>query len=198
MAPPPADALQSRLLELVRQRGHSRRDAPFRLASGELSHDYVDMRRAVSRGEDLRLAAEAVQAALAPLGAFAAIGGMTMGADPIAHAVALLFETNWYSVRKAEKSHGTGQRIEGAELSPTTPVIVFEDTVSTGASLLEALEVVQATGAPVLACCTVLDRGDLATPQFAQRAVPYVSLLTYRDLGIKPIRGVAAATGQTR
>src|SRR6185437_1305103 len=101
------------------------------------SHDYVDLRRAVSDGADLRCAAEAVIEFLAEHAiVFDAIGGMTMGADPVAHAVALLGGSRWSSVRKTEKSHGTGQRIEGAIIGPGVRVVVFEDTTSTGKSLL--------------------------------------------------------------
>jgi orotate phosphoribosyltransferase len=188
MAGPLTAELYASLLEVVQDRGYSHRAEPFRLASGELSHDYVDMRRAVSAGEDLRRCAEAVAFALAEVD-YTAIGGMTMGADPISHAVAMLTGKRWYSVRKAEKDHGAGRRIEGSELSHETPVVVFEDTVSTGQSLLDALDVVLASGAPVVACLTVLDRGDLAAPRFAERGIPYRSLLSYHDLGIEPIRG---------
>lgn len=186
--------LRGRLLSVVLELGYTRREEPFRLASGELSHDYVDMRRAVGGGAELRLCAEAVASALEGID-YLAIGGMTMGADPISHGVAMLTDKRWYSVRKAEKDHGAGRRIEGTALSPETPVIVFEDTCSTGGSLLEALDVVVATGAPVVGCLTVLDRGDLAAPLFEERGIPYYALLDYRDLGIEPIRGAAATSG---
>lgn len=190
------DGSEGRLLELVLARGYARAAAPFRLSSGGLSRDYVDLRRAVARGEDLRLAAEAVLAHLEGAGiAFEAIGGMTMGADPVAHAVALLSARSWFSVRKAEKTHGSRRRIEGAELGPGTAVVVFEDTVSTGASLLEALEVVTASGAEVACCCTILDRSKTARSRFAERQVRYEALLTYADLGIEPLDAPSGAPG---
>ena len=84
------------LLGLVRSRAYTRATEPFLLASGALSYDYVDMRRAVARGEDLGIAARAVIDHLAALGVdYAAIGGMTMGADPVSHAVALLSAKAW-------------------------------------------------------------------------------------------------------
>jgi orotate phosphoribosyltransferase len=176
------------LLALVRARGHERRDTPFLLASGAWSHDYVDLRRALARGPDLRLAAEVVAAQLARQGAvFDAIGGMTMGADPLAHAVALLAGCEWFSVRKAEKRHGLGRRLEGAPLGPGYRVVVVEDTTTTGASLMEAVDEVLATGAVVTAACTILDRGDAAARELARRGIPYHALLTYRDLGIPPV-----------
>jgi orotate phosphoribosyltransferase len=176
------------LVELVLRRGYTRAEVPFQLSSGGMSRDYVDLRRAVASGDDLRLAAEAVLAHLEGAGvAFDAIGGMTMGADPVAHAVALLSGRSWFSVRKAEKSHGSRRRIEGADLGPGVSAVVFEDTVSTGGSLLDALGVVEATGAVVAGCCTILDRGDGARQRLAGRSVRYEALLTYADLGIEPV-----------
>lgn len=178
------------LVRLVRERGYERREEPFVLSSGGTSRDYVDLRRAVARGEDLALVARAAVEALSEEAiAYDAIGGMTMGADPLAHAVALSTTSAWFSVRKAEKSHGAGRRIEGAEIGPATRVVVVEDTVSTGRSLLESVDVVEETGAPVRGVLVVLDRTDTLAGLLATRlpGVPFVSLLTYRDLGIDPV-----------
>ena len=178
------------LVDLVRSRGYERREEAFVLSSGTRSHDYVDMRRAVARGADLELAARCVLSALADDGVvFDAIGGMTMGADPVAHAAAVLSATAWYSVRKAAKEHGAGRRIEGTALGPGLRAVVFEDTVSTGGSLLDALGVVSETGCEIAAACTILDRGEQLREELDRRAVafPYVRLLTYADLGIEPL-----------
>lgn len=174
----------------MKARGYERRQEAFRLSSGGESRDYVDLRQAVSRGEDLAAVARAVLGCLEEAGiVFDVIGGMTMGADPVSHAVALLSHKAWFSVRKAEKGHGTGRRIEGAELREGTRAVVFEDTVSTGRSLLEALEVVRASGAEVVALCTVLDRGEHLRSHLAGEdgGPPYLPLLTYEDLGIEPL-----------
>jgi orotate phosphoribosyltransferase len=180
--------LRAVLLEVVRLRGYTRASEPFTLSSGGTSFDYVDMRRAVANGADLALAAEAVIATLAEAGVtFTAIGGMTMGADPVAHAVAMLGDKSWYSVRKAEKDHGAKNRVEGARLSMGSSAVVFEDTVSTGRSVLEALDVVLESGASVAAAVTLLDRGEKAKAAFAERSVRYIPLLTYEDLGIVPL-----------
>lgn len=182
--------LAAGLRSVVLERGYERREKAFALSSGGTSHDYVDMRRAVGRGADLELAARAVIAVLDQAGvAFDAIGGMTMGADPVAHAVAVLAHSGWFSVRKAPKEHGTGRRIEGTEIGPGTRVVVFEDTVSTGRSMLEALEVVAETSAEVVALCTLLDRGDKLARELGHRrvAAPLISVLTYEDLGIEPL-----------
>ena len=182
------EPLHADLLNIIRDRGYTHSVEPFRLSSGGLSHDYVDMRRAVSRGEDLLLAARGVIEALelAKID-YVAIGGMTMGADPVAHAVSLVAKTNWFSVRKAEKDHGSRRRIEGAEIGGGTPVVAFEDTVSTGRSVLEAIDVIERSGGRVVAACTLLDRGEAASAEFARRSIPYIALYTYRDLDIEPI-----------
>lgn len=181
---------------LVLARGYERRTEPFTLSAGGTSYDYVDLRRAVAQGGDLRVAASALATALARRDiSFDAVGGMTMGADPVAHAVALLTGCCWYSVRKAAKDHGRQQRIEGARIGPGTRVVVLEDTVSTGKSLFEAFEVVRQTGADVVAACTLLDRGDFLAPRFAEIGVPYVAVLTYRDIGIEPLE--APSSGES-
>jgi orotate phosphoribosyltransferase len=175
------------LLALVQTRAYTRADQPFLLASGATSYDYVDMRRAVSRGVDLELAARAVIDHLACRGIeYEAIGGMTMGADPVAHAVALLASKAWFSIRKGEKSHGNRRRIEGIPVEGRR-VVLFEDTASTGGSIMEAYDVVAEAGAIVVHACVLFDRGDTAQEAFAARAVPYSSLLDYRDLGIEPV-----------
>jgi orotate phosphoribosyltransferase len=66
-------------------------------------------------------------------------------------------------------------------------VVVFEDTVSTGRSLTDALDVVVGSGANVVCACTLLDRGDIAAELFKTRDVAYSAILTYRDLGIEPL-----------
>lgn len=186
--PSGSGSLRDELLAVVRDRGYTRREEPFQLSSGGSSHDYVDLRRALARGEDLALAARAVLERLAERGIeLDAIGGMTMGADPVAHAVAVIGGAEWFSVRKAVKEHGRGRRVEGAELSAGRQVVVFEDTVSTGGSAVEAVEVVRETGAEVVLACTLLDRGEDARPRFEGLGVPYTALLDYRDLGIEPL-----------
>ncbi|HWC10252.1 MAG TPA: hypothetical protein VG455_03425, partial [Acidimicrobiales bacterium] len=86
-----AAELRREVLEVVRRLGYVRRDQAFQLSSGGWSHDYVDGKRALAGGAELRLAAEAVVATAAERGvAFDAVGGLTMGADPLAHAVAVV------------------------------------------------------------------------------------------------------------
>jgi orotate phosphoribosyltransferase len=187
----PADALprlRAGVLTVLRERGWVRRAEPFQLSSGDWSHDYVDGKRALAGGDELRLAAEAVVALAASAGvAFDAVGGLTMGADPLAHAVAVVSGARWFSVRKKSKQHGRGRLVEGAELGPGTSVLLVEDVVTTGRSMLQALDAVEATGASVVLAVTLLDRGDVAGPAVRARGVPYAPLATYGDLGIDPV-----------
>ena len=183
----PRTAIWEAFCDLVRRHGYARSAEPFLLSSGQTSYDYVDLRRAVANGPDLAIAARALIEHLDELGVgFDAIGGMTMGADPFAHAVALLRPATWFSVRKAEKSHGSKRRIEGADLSAAR-VVLIEDTASTGGSILSAYEVLHAAGVAVVHACALLDRGDETAAAFSRLGVSYSSVLSYRDLGIEPI-----------
>jgi len=180
--------LRRQVLEVVRALGYVRREEPFRLSSGGWSHDYLDGKRALAGGAELRLAAEAVVAQAEERGiAFDAVGGLTMGADPLAYSVAVVSGARWFSVRKAAKEHGRGRRIEGAELGPGVAVLLVEDVTSTGRSMLEALDVIEESGATAVLAVTLVDRADVAAGALDARGVPYAPLATYGDLGIDPL-----------
>lgn len=184
----PFDAERRSLLaRLVRDGGYERREEPFRLSSGATSHDYVDVRRAVATGAALRTVAEALLEAVGK--DWDVIGGPTMGADPLSHAVALIADKSWFSVRKQPKGHGRGQWIEGRDLGPGDRVLAVEDTVSTGGSLLSAIERIAGTGATVVAATVVLDRSPAVAPRFAAAGIRWLPLLTWEDLGIEPLAG---------
>lgn len=184
------------VLELVLERGYQRRDEAFQLSSGEWSHDYVDAKRAVSDGESLELAGRALLELAQEAGApFEAVGGLTMGADALCHAVAMLSGVKWFSVRKQTKSHGQRRLIEGAEVTAGMQVYLVDDVISTGGSILQALDAVAETGAKVTLAASLVDRGKTAARRFEQMGVPYRSVLTYEDLKIEPINVQAANTG---
>ncbi|HEX7823519.1 MAG TPA: orotate phosphoribosyltransferase, partial [Mycobacterium sp.] len=93
--------------DLVRTRGHERRDEPFKLASGQLSHDYIDGKFAVDNGERLAIVSRAIVDLAAIHGIeFDAVGGLTMGADSLAIGIALATGKSWFSVRKEQKQRG--------------------------------------------------------------------------------------------
>jgi orotate phosphoribosyltransferase len=173
------------LAELVRSRGYERRDEPFQLTSGGWSHDYIDGKHAIARGDALRLACQSV---IDVVGApFDAVGGPTMGADALAHGVSLLSGAGWFSVRKEPKGHGRQAWVEGTRLNAGDRVVFVEDVVSTGGSLLRAVDRVLDLGAEVVAAVTLLDRGWAAGRRFAERGITYQPLLNWTDIGIDPL-----------
>jgi orotate phosphoribosyltransferase len=181
--------LRGQLLVLIREKGYERRADPFQLSSGEWSHDYVDVKRALASGEELTVAARAISAIARTRGArFDAIGGLTMGADALAHAVAVVSGTRWFSVRKETKRHGKQRLIEGAELTAGEFVVVVDDVVTTGTSISKAIDAIDDVGARVALAVAVLDRGDATAKLMADRGIPYEPVLTYRDMDIDPVR----------
>lgn len=191
--------LSERVREIVRNNGYRRLDEPVRLASGEMSLDYIDGKRALAHGPDLELACEALLELVREAGVeFDAVGGLTLGADQFAHVTAVLAGRSWFVVRKNVKDHGTKKRVEGADLRPGVSVLLVDDVVTTGGSILEALDAVRSTGAEVAMAVTLLDRGEIAKGHFAREGIPYASVITYRDLGIEAVGGgppVAEAAG---
>src|ERR1700738_1343953 len=174
-----------RLAALVREQGYERREQPFQLSSGGWSHDYVDGKHAISRGDALRLACQAVIDIVAE--PFDAVGGPTMGADALAHGVALLSGSGWFSVRKEPKGHGRHSWVEGTRLAEGDRVVFVEDVVSTGASMLRAVDRLLELGVAPVAAVTLLDRSLAASRRFEQRGIPSLPLLPSSDIGIAPL-----------
>lgn len=176
------------LLAIVLAHGYRRMDEPIQLASGQMNQDFVDGKRALARGAHLALACRAMAALAAEHDdTWEAAGGLTMGADQFAHGIAIVTDRAWFVVRKQAKERGTKQRVEGAHIGEGTRVLLVEDVISTGGSLIQALDAVEETGATVCFATTLVDRGDLVAPKLAARGVAYEPVLTYRDLGIEPI-----------
>lgn len=191
------ESLRVRVLELVKERGYRRFDEPVALASGELSHDFIDGKAACASGPALALVCRAMLEAAAESGAeFDAVGGLTLGADHFSHGIALLSGCDWFTVRKQPKGRGTNQRIEGTALGVGVGVLLVDDVVTTGGSIEQAYEAIQATGAEVRCATTLIDRGNRASRFFEDEGVAYLPILTYEDLGIKAVgdAGLAAAT----
>jgi orotate phosphoribosyltransferase len=176
---------RGRLAALVREHGYERADEPFQLTSGGWSHDYVDGKHAIARGDALRFACQAVIDIVEQ--PFDAVGGPTMGADALAHGVALLSGSGWFSVRKEAKGHGRHAWVEGARLNEGDRVVFVEDVVSTGASMLRAVDRLLEFGVVPVAAVTLLDRSQAAGRRFAARGIRYLPLLTSADIGIEPL-----------
>jgi orotate phosphoribosyltransferase len=173
------------LVDLVMERGYERRDEPFTLSSGGQSRDYVDCRHVVASADGMRAVGQAIIDTIdVP---WDVVGGPTMGADPVAHAVTMLSGREWFSVRKAPKGHGRGAWVEGHRLAEGDRVLAVEDTVSTGRSLLEAIEKLKDAGAEIVAATTIVDRSPRVAERFAEAGIPWLPLLTWVDLGIEPL-----------
>src|SRR3954470_8754131 len=179
---------REQVIEIVRERGLLRLPEPVVLASGELSRDFIDAKAALSRGEDLKLACEAILENVGDV-EFDAVGGLTMGADQFAHVISVLGGTQWFVVRKEPKGRGTNKLIEGAKVGQGWRVLLVDDIVTTGGSIQKAHDAIVALGARVVAAATLIDRGDVAAQYFRERGIPYASVVTYRDLGIEPVGG---------
>lgn len=193
---PSLPTMKQELARLILAQGHLRLDQPVQLASGDWSRDFVDAKRALARGSHLRLAGEALLRLAADEGwDFDAVGGLTLGADQFAHAVAMLSDRSWFVVRKREKDRGTRRRVEGADLAAGVRALVVDDVVTRGGSIREAFLAVRETGADVVAATALVDRGPGTAAIFRGLAVPYRPLLTYADLGIAP---VGDGSGDTR
>jgi orotate phosphoribosyltransferase len=164
---------------------HSVKTGDFVLKSGRKSPWFIDSKQTVCRPDGMLLVADAVLEAV-PAEA-TAIGGLTMGADPVAFIAAGVAATRGrtlkaFSVRKETKDHGAGGRVAGA-LDPGDKVVVTEDTVSRGTSLLEAVHAVRDAGAEVVLALAVVDRGGTAAGILGAEGVAFTALLGAPDLG---------------
>ena len=176
------------LLGLLSSKGLRREPEPVALSSGALSRDFVDVKRALASWPDLMCAARAVHGAAADAGVeFTAVGGTTMGADPLVFGVASLAGCRWFLVRGEPKQRGTRQLVEGAVLSEADEVLVVDDVATTGRSLLHAAEAARQAGARVAAAVAIVDRGETARGLFAEAGVRYLAVTGYADLGIAPV-----------
>ncbi len=152
---------RDRLLALLLER--SFRLGDFVLASGARSRYYVDCRTTTTHAQGQYLVGRLGLAALDEAGLRPdALGGLTMGADPVSYAIAhasYLAErpVHAFSVRKEPKAHGTGKRVEGC-FAPGQRVVVVEDVVTSGGSALKACEAVAAEGGEILAVLSLVER----------------------------------------
>jgi orotate phosphoribosyltransferase len=179
LPPTEFESLRRHLLE------HSVRRGDFTLKSGKKSSWFIDSKQTVCRPESMVWVADGLLSVI-PDDA-TAIGGLTMGADPVAFITAGVAATRGrllraFSVRKEAKDHGGGGRIAGA-LDPGDRVVITEDTVTRGTSLLEAAHaVIDAGGQPVL-LVAIVDRGGTVGAMAAAEGLPFRALLTAPDLG---------------
>ncbi len=181
------------MIAIVAEHGYERREKPFRLSSGYETHDYIDGKQAVAETGRLLTLGKAFLELAAESGVeFDAVGGLTMGADPMSLSIAVAASDRneskrWFSVRKDPKVHGKQKRVEGSALSTGDRVLLVDDVVTTGKSILQALDAIEEAGAHVVLATALVDRGDATAKVLADRGIAYEPLLTYRDLGIDPV-----------
>jgi orotate phosphoribosyltransferase len=176
------------LVALVRHK--ALRFGQFTLASGKKATYYLDGKQVTLDPAGALLVAEGILDLLAAGPLPAAIGGMSIGADPITSAVVTMSAVRGtplrgFMVRKEPKGHGTNQYVEGPVL-PGEAVVIVEDVVTTGGSSLLAIERVEAFGLKVARVMAIIDRMEGGAAAFAQRGYPFSSLLSIRDFGIEP------------
>jgi orotate phosphoribosyltransferase len=119
-----------------------------------------------------------------------AVGGLTLGADPVAYAIALASRNSpptldAFTVRKETKAHGTGQLIEGC-FTKGARVVVVEDVFTTGSSALRAVEAVRSAGGTVVGVLGVVDREEGGVTAIRKAGLPVEALVSIRDLGVEP------------
>ena len=176
---------RDRLLEIVRDKAivHGR----VTLSSGREADYYVDLRRITLDGEAAPLVGRVMRDLTRDLD-FAAVGGLTLGADPVATAMLHAAAADGgrldaFVVRKAGKAHGLQQRIEGPSLAGRR-VLVVEDTSTTGASPLEAVSAAREVGATVVGVATIADRATGAAEVFWEAGLEYRFVFSLADLGL--------------
>ena len=171
------------------------RTGTFTLASGRTSHYYVDGRRVTLSSEGSLVIALGVLEALVEFPEVEAVGGLTLGADPIVGATLAAAGMRGKSlagflVRKEAKGHGTGKLVEGPITAGMT-VAILDDVATTGGSSLQAVAAMEATGCKVACVIVVLDRLEGAMDAFAAKDLPFRSLVTIRDLGVEPLTPIS-------
>ncbi len=138
----------------------------FVLSSGKKSNFYIDCRKVTLHPQGAKLIGKIVLDKIKGL-KVDAVGGLTLGADPIVGAVITLGDIPGFIVRKKEKEHGTKQKIEG-HIEKGWSVVIVEDVATTGASALQAIEAVEAIGAKVAKVISVVDREEGAAEALKQ------------------------------
>ena len=177
--------LKQKLKDLLLAR--SVRHGDFVLASGQRSSFYIDARLTTMSGEGLALiGALGLDRLTARRWAPRAVGGLTLGADPVAYAVAAAARSRGlpldaFTVRKQPKSHGTGKRIEGCFVAGT-PVVIVEDVITTGGSASEAIAAVESEGGQVLGVLAVVDREEGGRAALERAGYAVEALVTASDL----------------
>lgn len=180
------DLRKDRLIELLLLHSFQvREDPPFQLASGKMSPYYIDCKPVTMHPEGMTIIGALVYEASRRLGV-TAVGGLTMGADPIATAAAMHSHLRSrplqaFSVRKAAKDHGTEQWIEGG-VAPGSHVVIVDDVLTTGASTIQAIDRAREAGLVVEHVVVLVDREEGGREQVEKHGVEVHALVTRTEL----------------
>jgi orotate phosphoribosyltransferase len=175
---------RERLLELLRSRAFQEREVV--LSSGKTSNFYIDCKQVSLDAEGATLIGALFHAAIEEVAPQAvAVGGLTLGADPLATATSVVSflvgrPRAAFLVRKEPKGHGTGQWLESTQLPAGAEVVVVEDVVTTGAATLKAIERARLAGLRVVHALGLVDRLE-GGREAVTREVPLITLFTRRD-----------------
>ena len=189
-APLDLPAARARLLELIKELAVVR--GKVILSSGAEADYYIDLRRITLHHEASRLVGQVMLALLDEAGItdIGSVGGLTMGADPVATAVMHAASeagrsVDAFVVRKAQKSYGMGRQVEGPDVAGRR-VVALEDTSTTGGSALTAVQALGSAGAKVAAVAVIVDRDTGAKERIeAEAGVPYLFAFSKNDLGLE-------------
>lgn len=179
---PVLDRLRSHVME------HSVKTGEFTLKSGATSNWFLDTKQTACSPEGIIAVADAIEEVFADvLDDIDAVGGLTLGADPMAYGVSAVLAVRGrtirsFSVRKEAKAGGITGRIAGA-LRPGDTVLVTEDTTTRGVSLMEPADEIAAFGAKPVFMSVIVDRGGTCAAMAQERGIDYRPLLTAPDLG---------------
>ena len=162
----------------------------FTLTSGKKASYYVDLRKVSLDHRAAPLIGQVMLDLIADVPEVRAVGGLTMGADPIAAAIlhrgaAIGRGYHAFVVRKEPKDHGRGKQVEGPDLDGKR-VVVVEDTSTTGGSPLTAIEALLKVGAEIAAVAVVVDRATGAREVIEAAGYPYYAAISLQDLGLTP------------
>ena len=186
MAKMEIEELKARLLALLKRDALKR--GKFVLSSGKTSNYYLDGRIITLTPEGAYLVAAIILELIKNKG-IDAIGGPTLGADPIVGAIAALSHINkiavkTFIVRKGAKEHGMQRQIEGPALKKGDKVILVDDVATTGGSLIEAREALDKIGVRVEKAIVIVDRQEGAKENLTQAGIKLESIFTIEDLGV--------------
>lgn len=179
MAP---DYEKARLKELIIDKALVVRREPITLSSGQKTNHYYDLKKVLAHGEGLKLTGSLMLLEMLKMGPVKSVGGLETGAISISVAISMesLEHDNisWFFVRKQPKGHGLQNMIEGNVLEP---VVVVEDVITKGESVLKAIEVLQSKWKHMLGVVAIIDRGGGKDNLQAKHKIKFVSLFEDKD-----------------